>query len=739
MKQVFLTFTALLFFCSNLFAQWEVLNEGVKGNLNAMDFINVNVGWVAGDEGTLLKTEDGGDTWRSLPQAENWNVRIMDFITDSVGWVVSNDWSTNKEVFMRTTDGGQTWQVQKENTNIVSLCVIDENMVYVLITGDPYRYAILKTSNGGVNWEYIYLNYENKHFNTICFVNRDTGFVVGSFWDGSINHALVLRTENGGMTWTEIISPTLGAISNIQFIHDSTGFFLDEYSFLLYKTEDAFKTWPTSPIIDTTYIFSYYALNRDTICAVVQEGGVGNWGAGCNLQKSVNGGQTWENKFFINWWVDKVYFSSSQTGFLFGGAPYGGTIVRSIDAGENWKFQLLSFPFHDVSFINKDIGLACGGLDEVHFTNGNILVTHDSGKSWEVCLSTPIVRTCLLVNDQVGFASIDTIGFRGSSSIFKTEDSGKSWIDNYAFSGADMFFIDDKTGWAVGGYQEGDTYKNGIIMTNDQGENWELFWEPPTALYSIFFIDSTTGWAVGWNGLLVKYTDSLQWHVLSKTTNLPLNKIFFVDENTGFIAGGYLNWDGEFQAVLFKTTNGGESWQAIPDLPYLIHDIYFSDPLLGWAVGTDKNRSGVILLTIDGGDHWTVQEEGLIGQLKALSYRDGFLWAVGDYGLVLRLDVATAIEDNSNKIVPVEFKLFQNYPNPFNAKTFISYQLSVISGVELSVYNILGQKVATLISEKQPAGSYKVEWDASGFASGIYLYQLKTKDITITKKLVLLR
>jgi flagellar hook assembly protein FlgD len=58
--------------------------------------------------------------------------------------------------------------------------------------------------------------------------------------------------------------------------------------------------------------------------------------------------------------------------------------------------------------------------------------------------------------------------------------------------------------------------------------------------------------------------------------------------------------------------------------------------------------------------------------------------------------------------------------------TAISYQLPAFSQVELSIYNLLGQKVATLVSEKQPAGVYEVQWDASGFSSGVYFYQLTT-------------
>ena len=85
-------------------------------------------------------------------------------------------------------------------------------------------------------------------------------------------------------------------------------------------------------------------------------------------------------------------------------------------------------------------------------------------------------------------------------------------------------------------------------------------------------------------------------------------------------------------------------------------------------------------------------------------------------------------------------KLNQNYPNPFNPVTMINYQLPMTNEVDLSIYNILGQKVVTLVNKKQPAGNYKIEWDASGFASSIYLYKLETDDGFVqTKKLVLLK
>ncbi len=90
--------------------------------------------------------------------------------------------------------------------------------------------------------------------------------------------------------------------------------------------------------------------------------------------------------------------------------------------------------------------------------------------------------------------------------------------------------------------------------------------------------------------------------------------------------------------------------------------------------------------------------------------------------------------------LPEKFSLSQNYPNPFNPTTVIQYQLPAPGYIDLSIYNILGQKVSTLVSEKQPAGYYKVQWDATGFTSGMYLYKLETQRGFIqTRKFILLK
>jgi hypothetical protein len=88
---------------------------------------------------------------------------------------------------------------------------------------------------------------------------------------------------------------------------------------------------------------------------------------------------------------------------------------------------------------------------------------------------------------------------------------------------------------------------------------------------------------------------------------------------------------------------------------------------------------------------------------------------------------------------PKEFKLEQNYPNPFNPATTIQYQLPQDKRVTLKVYDILGSEVATLVNEEQQAGYKEVLFNASNFASGMYVYRLQAGSYVSTKKMLMIK
>jgi hypothetical protein len=93
--------------------------------------------------------------------------------------------------------------------------------------------------------------------------------------------------------------------------------------------------------------------------------------------------------------------------------------------------------------------------------------------------------------------------------------------------------------------------------------------------------------------------------------------------------------------------------------------------------------------------------------------------------------------ENESRVT--RFVLSQNYPNPFNPSTTISYDLPKSANVSLTIYNTLGQLVATLVDERKMAGSYQVSWNASYVPSGIYFYRLQAGEFVETKKLVLIK
>ncbi len=100
--------------------------------------------------------------------------------------------------------------------------------------------------------------------------------------------------------------------------------------------------------------------------------------------------------------------------------------------------------------------------------------------------------------------------------------------------------------------------------------------------------------------------------------------------------------------------------------------------------------------------------------------------------------LATAVPKMLNTL-PTKFDLSQNYPNPFNPTTMIKYSIPQSSFVTLKVYNLLGQEIATLVSQEQTPGNYIVNFDASKLASGIYMYRIQTGNSSLTKKMVLMK
>lgn len=95
--------------------------------------------------------------------------------------------------------------------------------------------------------------------------------------------------------------------------------------------------------------------------------------------------------------------------------------------------------------------------------------------------------------------------------------------------------------------------------------------------------------------------------------------------------------------------------------------------------------------------------------------------------------------DQEDSEIPTELVLKQNFPNPFNPSTLIEYSIPVSSFVELTVYDLSGRIIESLVSSNQSAGNHQVNFNASNLASGIYIYQLRANGLVVTNKMTLIK
>ena len=213
-----------------------------------------------------------------------------------------------------------------------------------------------------------------------------------------------------------------------------------------------------------------------------------------------------------------------------------------------------------------------------------------------------------------------------------------------------------------------------------------------------------------------------------------------IDANVATLAGE--------RGTIMRTTDGGLSWKNQPSgTSEDLHAIWFINSVYGIAVGD----SGSAVRTSNRGVSWIPTFTGSVNNLASVCFNGLNVGSiVGEKGTIIRTVPpeipVTAVEAHASSL-PREYSLSQNFPNPFNPTTAISYKLLAVSFVTLRVYDILGREIATLVDEMRSAGVHTVRWDASRFASSVYLYRLEARAASSadkthfveTKKMVLVK
>jgi hypothetical protein len=232
---------------------------------------------------------------------------------------------------------------------------------------------------------------------------------------------------------------------------------------------------------------------------------------------------------------------------------------------------------------------------------------------------------------------------------------------------------------------------------------------------------------------------------VQKNTGLTNTNVTALASIGGFLFAG--TSQGSVGGVYISSDNGN-NWTLSLNDAWINSFLTLGSNIFAGSVGNGVWRS------TNYGNTWTQINDGLgSGAYNVLSLGadDQYLFAGTVSSSIWRRPLSQIVTDVNEEIIilPQQFSLEQNYPNPFNPSTRIQYQVSSVSHINLKVYDVLGNEVATLVNEEKPAGSYEVEFSAKGGAasggnashlsSGIYFYKLQAGSFSEIKKMTLLR
>ncbi|HEY4612685.1 MAG TPA: T9SS type A sorting domain-containing protein, partial [Bacteroidota bacterium] len=455
-------------------------------------------------------------------------------------------------------------------------------------------------------------------------------------------------------------------------------------------------------------------------------------------------------------------------GILYAGTTRG--VFLSSDLGMNWHALTDEEDFVVARTLTLKRGFLFAGTKGTGVYRSSL-----SEPKWELAnrgLITTSVGSLLALGDTVMAGSY-------YSGLFQTTDEGNRWQQvGFPQTNVSALFQQGSSFYALAG---------GMVKSTDRGTSWQTIphdfvpYFRPT-IYSFAVSDSFLYAGVfhwdghsSWSTMYRKSHSESNWKSVSYWGLMRLITSIVVSGHHVFAVVDSYN---RSKSELFHSTNNGDNWQEI-ELPAVqIYSLYANGNLIfagtssgayrstdqgaTWAESNEGLQAGtsataftmneriVFVGTASSGVYFSTNEGQRWSKLGVNPVADGhairslaatsthlFAGADGRGVWTIPLNEITAVQEPTNSTPPVSFRLHQNYPNPFNPTTVISYQMPVTSYVELTIYNMLGQEVATIISGKLEAGTHRATWDATGFPSGVYFYRLSAGQYHETKKLIL--
>jgi len=447
---------------------------------------------------------------------------------------------------------------------------------------------------------------------------------------------------------------------------------------------------------------------------------------------------------------------------------------------------------------NQHIFVATGSFNWPNGNMGGVRRSTDDGATWENLNDVFIARTIIDAPDGNLYASI--WDFPQDEGLYRSTDNGSSWGTALISvpSGDNIFSIAVNTLTTPSTIFAGT--RNGPLRSTDNGTNWApaINGIPPNSWVRDIEVDSG-GYVVAatTNGLFISTNNGDLWEqatgIAASDTivKLAFDYGLFISTNNGDLweqATGIAASDTIVKLAfdyplltekagdntrLLGGSDDGKMYEAFREARYFIATflaILNDEELSGWGIGYLKvqnlkmhgvttfpkgSSGGGFHLSSDNGASWQQNNNGLPSNPKSsalavcvdesggstanVNFFVGLFENMNGGARIFKTTyIVTDVEPVSN-LVPTDYELQQNFPNPFNPSTKIQFSIPEEGFVSLDVFNSLGEKVSTLVSESLNAGTYKYDWNASVLPSGIYFYSLTAENFKQTKKLVLMK